>query len=45
MVKDIDVKAIQVFCDSKLLSTQINFEFKAREPMMVTYLQFMKYLI
>ena len=38
MVKDMDVKSIQVFCDLKLVFSQINSEFEAREPRIVTYL-------
>ena len=45
MAKDLDIKAIQVFYDSKHMSAQINFEFEAREPRMVTYLQLAKDLV
>ena len=39
MAKDLEVKSIQVFCDSTLVSSQINAEFEAREPRMVSYLE------
>ncbi|KAL5544494.1 hypothetical protein UlMin_008278 [Ulmus minor] len=39
MARELDVKAIHVFCDSKLVSAQINTEFQAREPRMAAYLQ------
>ena len=32
MAKDLDVKAVHVFCDSKLVCTQINGEFETRVP-------------
>ena len=38
MAKDLNVKAIHEFCDSKLVSAQINTEFQAREPRMAIYL-------
>ncbi|KAL5551045.1 hypothetical protein UlMin_001221 [Ulmus minor] len=39
MARELDVKAIHVFCDSKLVSAQVNTEFQAREPRMAAYLQ------
>ncbi|KAL5583578.1 hypothetical protein UlMin_016020 [Ulmus minor] len=39
MARELDVKAIHVFCDSKLVSAQVNAEFQAREPRMAAYLQ------
>ena len=45
MAKDLDIKAIQIFCDSKIGSAQINYEFEARKPRMVTYLQLAKELV
>ena len=38
MARDLDIKAIHVFCNSKLVSTQINTEFQAWEPKMAVYL-------
>ncbi|KAL5583004.1 hypothetical protein UlMin_015446 [Ulmus minor] len=39
MARELDVKAIHIFCDSKLVSAQVNIEFQAREPRMAAYLQ------
>ncbi|KAL5559669.1 hypothetical protein UlMin_035880 [Ulmus minor] len=39
MARELGVKAIHVFCDSKLVSAQVNAEFQAREPRMAAYLQ------
>ena len=44
LAKDLDVKYIQVLCDSKVVSSQINAEFKAKEPLMASYLQVSKNL-
>ncbi|KAL5577126.1 hypothetical protein UlMin_018825 [Ulmus minor] len=45
MARELDVKAIHVFCDSKLVSAQINTEFQAREPRMAAYLQLTQNMI
>ena len=45
MAKDLDIKAVHVFCSSKLVSTRINAEFEDKEPRMITYLQLAKDLI
>ena len=45
LAKDLDIKSIQVFCDSKLVSTQMNSEFESKEPRMVTCLQLAKDLV
>ncbi|KAL5537740.1 hypothetical protein UlMin_045713 [Ulmus minor] len=45
MARELDVKAIHVFCDSKLVSAQINTEFQAREPRMAAYLQLAQSMI
>ena len=39
MARDLDIKAIYVFCDSKLMSAQINTKFQAQEPRMTVYLE------
>ena len=39
MARDLDIKAIHIFCDSKLVSAQVNTEFQALEPRMAVYLQ------
>ena len=39
IAKDLDVKSIQVFCDYKLVSSQTNVEFEAKDPRNVSYLQ------
>ena len=45
MEKDMDIKSIKVFFDSKLVSSQINSEFEARESRMVTYLKFARDMV
>ena len=45
MARELDVKAIHVFCDSKLVSAQVNTEFQAREPRMAAYLQLVQSMI
>ncbi|KAL5561881.1 hypothetical protein UlMin_031628 [Ulmus minor] len=45
MARELDVKAIHVFCDSKLVSAQVNTEFQAREPRMAAYLHLVQSVI
>lgn len=45
MGRELGVRAIRVFCDSKLVSAQINTEFQAREPRMAFYLQLAQNII
>ena len=45
MARELGVKAIHVFCDSKLVSAQINTEFQARGPGMAAYLQLAQNMI
>ena len=45
MARDLGIKIIQVFCDSKLVSAQINTEFEARKPRIAAYLQLTKDLV
>lgn len=45
LAKDLDIRAVHVFCDSKRVSSQVNAEFEAREPRMMTYLQHAQNLI
>ena len=45
MARELGVRAIHVFCDSKLVSAHINVEFQAREPRMAIYLQLAQNMI
>ena len=45
MARNLGIRVIQVFCDSKLVSAHINTEFEAKEPKMVAYLQLAKDLV